>query len=157
MVWRRLSVRSALSAFVMIFLGTSIAYQSKQYEIGSLVAMEAGFIPYYCGVLLVVLGAFYLFLSYFSGDDEGQIVFVFKRERIRGWLFILFGMAAFVIFGDLFGFFVGSFLLIFVSSIGSTEFNYKSSLWLALGVTVVGAFIFLYLLDLQMPMFQLGF
>lgn len=154
---RRISARGGLSALVMVFLGVFIAYHSKQYDIGSLRVMGPGFIPYYCGVLLVLLGIIYFVVSFVLGEDGGSTVFGLSKDRLRGWFFILLGMMAFVFLGDWFGFFIASFFLVLISAMGSTEFKWKSSILLALGVAVSGAFIFVYLLELQIPIFQIGF
>lgn len=154
---RRISTRGGLSAFVMVVLGVFIAYQSKQYDIGSLRVMGPGFIPFYCGVLLVLLGIIYFLVSFLLGEDGGSTIFGLSKDRLRGWFFILLGMIAFVFLGDWFGFFIASFFLVLISSMGSTEFKWQSSILLAFGVAISGAFIFVYLLELQIPIFQIGF
>lgn len=154
---RKISMRGGLSSLVMLFLGVAIAYQGKQYEVGSLVAMGPGFFPFYCGLLLIFLGIIYFLVSFVIGEDGGSTVFGFSKKRARGWFFILLGMISFVILGELFGFFIASFALIFLSAIGDVDFKIFSSFLLALGVSSLGAFVFIYLLEMQIPLFSIGF
>lgn len=153
---RKISARGGLSALVMLLLGFFIAYQSKQYEVGSLVNMGPGFLPFYCGLLLMLLGIIYFLISFVMGEDGGSIVFGLNKERLRGWFFILLGIISFMVLGDFFGFLIASFSLILISSFGSTDFNIYSSLALSVAVSLVGAFVFIYLLNLQIPLFQIG-
>lgn len=154
---RSIHKKALLSTLVMWLLGGGIMGLSYEYDIGTLEAMGPGFIPYYCGVLLLLLGAIYLLASYFIPTEADIPKVHFSKDRLRGWLFIFLGMAAFVFLGEHMGFIPATFALVFVSSLGSTQFKLLSALLLSLGVTLIGAFVFIYLLDLQVPLFQLSF
>lgn len=149
--------KALLSTGIMWLLGGGIMRLSQHYEIGSLQMMGPGFMPYYCGLLILILGCIYLLASYVLPTESDFENVSFCRSRLRGWFFIFLGMSSFVYLGDNFGFLPASFALVFISSLGSTEFKPVSALLLSLIVSLVGAFIFLYLLDLQIPLFTASF
>lgn len=146
-----------LSTGVMWLLGGGIMGLSQQYDVGSLRAMGPGFMPYYCGLLMLILGFIYLIASYVIPTEKDFKEISFTRSRLRGWFFIFLGMSAFVYLGDRLGFVPASFALVFISSIGSSEFKLRHALALSSAITLIGSFIFLYLLDLQIPLFTANF
>jgi len=149
--------KALLSTLVMWLLGGVIMRISLDYEVGSLRHMGPGFLPYYCGLMLVWLGVIYLLASWFIPTEEDFRKMHLTWARVRGWCFIFLGMVLFVVLGERLGFAAATFSLVLVSSFGSTEFRWLSALLLAAGVTLLGAFIFVYLLELQIPLFELGF
>lgn len=146
-----------LSTGVMWLLGGGVVALSQQYDIGTLREMGPGFMPYYCGLLMLILGFIYLIASHVIPTESDFKHISFSRSRLRGWIFIFLGLSAFVYLGDACGFVPASFALVFISSIGSSEFKLSNTLLLSSAITLIGTFIFIYLLDLQIPLFTANF
>jgi hypothetical protein len=102
----------------------------------------------FVGVLIFGVG-----LATPLGEDERILP---ASMEWRGWGCILAGPICFIIFGEFFGLMPATFMCVFVSSLGDRTAKLKSSLILATGVTLAGAFLFAYVLKVPFPLFRLG-
>ena len=67
---------------------------------------------------------------------------------------ILAGPLSFILVGNFFGLAPATFSCVFISSLGDKSGTLKSSLVLALVITVLGVGLFSYLLQVPMPVFE---
>jgi hypothetical protein len=71
----------------------------------------------------------------------------------RGWLCILGGIAAFVVFGEHLGLAPAIFSAVFLSALGDRTNSWRDCFLLALGMTIAGVAIFSFGLKLTFPLF----
>ncbi|EHK64078.1 hypothetical protein KYC_22091 [Achromobacter arsenitoxydans SY8] len=122
--------------------------------------MGPGYFPLMIGCFLVALG---ILVPLSPDPDEVQDELIeeqlpqpTRRERVRGMACIAGGIALFIILGSLLGFLPATFALVFVSALGDTSNSVKSAAILALAMTVFGAVVFSWALQLQFPMLRWG-
>jgi putative tricarboxylic transport membrane protein len=62
-----------ISSVILIMFGLFVAYYSRQYlKLGIMISPGAGFIPFYIGVALMVLGAIWFFSALLKGKGPAQ-------------------------------------------------------------------------------------
>jgi hypothetical protein len=115
--------------------------------------MGPGFFPTVLGVILSLLGVL------IAGGAVGTLAG--GPERILpehpewwGWFCILAGPMLFIIFGEYGGMAPATFACVFVSALGDRSATWKSSLLLALGITVFGCALFSYVLHVPFPIIR---
>ncbi|MFJ1301857.1 tripartite tricarboxylate transporter TctB family protein [Pseudomonadota bacterium AL_CKDN230030165-1A_HGKHYDSX7] len=146
-------------AFIAL-CGALTILEATSYQVGELARMGPGYFPLLVGCFLVVLG---LLVPLSPDPDEVQEDMLddhmpqpSRRERIRGMACIAAGLAAFIVIGSLFGFLPATFALVFLSAMGDTSNSVRSAAILALAMTLFGAVVFSWALQLQFPMFRWG-
>jgi putative tricarboxylic transport membrane protein len=140
---------------LMTLLGAAVTLDSMTYSLGTLMHMGPGMFPFILGIVLTFVGVLILGTALATplGDDEHILP---KSREWRGWGCILAGPILFIIMGEFFGMAPATFSCVFVSALGDRTATLKTSLILAASVTVVGCFIFSYVLQLPFPLFRLG-
>lgn len=140
---------------LMTLLGAAVTLDSTSYSLGTLMHMGPGMFPFILGVVLTFIGILIFGTAVVTplGEDESILP---KQKEWRGWGCILAGPILFIIMGEFFGMFLATFSCVFVSALGDRTATLKSSFMLAAGVTVVGCFLFSYVLQLPFPLFRLG-
>jgi hypothetical protein len=147
--------RDFYAGLLMILLGSLFALKGPGYRTGTLMHMGPGFMPTALGVILVGLGiAIAIPAARLPPGEEEQILPV-QREWLA-WGLILAGPLAFIIGGEYGGFIPGTFLCVFVSSLGDRTITWKGAAGLATVVTAFGVLIFSYILQVQMPLVRWG-
>jgi Tripartite tricarboxylate transporter TctB family len=140
---------------LMVLLGLVAALQGPGYRLGTLMHMGPGFLPTVLGVILIGLGVVIAGNAAVTltpdGEDERILP---EHPQWRGWLCILAGPLAFIIFGKYGGMIPGTFACVFVSALGDRTATWKSSLTLAAVVTVFGVLLFHNLLKIPMPVLK---
>ena len=93
-----------------------------------------------------------------AAQDEAASALAIKHSapEWRGWICILGGVIAFVIFGVYGGLVPATFASVFVAALGDRQNNVKQSALLAAALTVFCVIVFHYGLKLQLPLFQWG-
>lgn len=151
---KRIIRRELLGGCLIIALGIAVILGGYSYQVGTLSRMGPGLFPIILGFLLVILGALMLItVKALPPDDEADDA---GPSQWRGWGCILAGLFAFILFGKYGGLAPATFALVFISALGDREHTVRSALILAAGVTVVGALIFSWGLQLQFPLFRWG-
>jgi hypothetical protein len=146
-----------LGAALLIVMGVGVLGLGATYRIGTLSRMGAGFIPVVLGVLMILIGlAIAITASPAdrakpSTNAHGAIA---AGPQWRGWLCILGGVAAFVVFGRFGGLVPATFAAVFISALGDRQSTVKTSAALAAIIDVFGVIVFHYGLHLQLPLFQ---
>jgi Tripartite tricarboxylate transporter TctB family len=140
---------------LMMLLGLFFALKGPGYRTGTLMHMGPGFMPTALGVILVFLGLLIAIPAARlpPGEDEDILP---ERPEWLAWGLILAGPLAFIIAGEYGGFIPGTFLCVFISSLGDRSITWKGAFGLATVVTVFGVLIFSYLLQVQLPLLKWG-
>jgi hypothetical protein len=153
-----------LGAILLIVLGLGVLGLGFGYKMGNLNRMGAGFIPVVIGVLMVFIGAAIGLTStpasreaVAAADPAASALHVkHAGPEWRGWICILGGVIAFVVFGDYGGLVPATFASVFVAALGDRQNNVKHSAVLAAALTAFCVVVFHYGLKLQLPLFQWG-
>jgi Tripartite tricarboxylate transporter TctB family len=150
-------------ALMLIILGVAVLWLGYSYRMGNLNRMGAGFIPVVLGVLMIFIGILIGVTSTpasrLAAETEAAMSSTIVKHGApewRGWLCILGGVVAFVVFGMWGGLVPATFASVFVSALGDRQNNVKHSAVLAAGLTVFCVIVFHYGLKLQLPLFQWG-
>ncbi len=57
-----------IGSIILVIFGLFVAYYSREYlKLGMMISPGAGFLPYYIGIVLSVLGIFWLFKTFITG------------------------------------------------------------------------------------------
>jgi hypothetical protein len=108
------------------------------------------------GILMTFIGVLIFIAGLITPLEDGERILPDSREW-RGWICILAGPLMFILFGEYFGMAAATFMCVFVSALGDRTATLKGSAILAAGVTVVGGFLFSYVLKVPFPLFRWGF
>ncbi|WP_253206993.1 tripartite tricarboxylate transporter TctB family protein [Verticiella alkaliphila] len=157
MSWlRQRSKVDLIGGALVALLGIGAVIQGSTYSIGTLARMGPGFFPVALGWILIGLGI----LIALNADPvaEEDLEHDISRDPAdwRGWGMIILGLIAFIIIGRWGGLAPATFALVLISAMGERDQKLVHAVALALGVTVVGALIFSWGLQLQFPLFRWG-
>jgi len=145
--------RDFYAGILMILLGVGAAFEGQHYNIGTMRQMGPGFMPVALGVTLALIGAMIAGGS-FTGEGEKGETEMPARPDWRGWGCIIAGPILFMILGKYGGLVPATFACVFVSAFGDRNATLKGSFILAAGLTVIGAFVFSYLLQVPFPLIR---
>jgi Tripartite tricarboxylate transporter TctB family len=144
--------KDVVAGGLLLLLGSAAVFESRTYGVGTLMQMGPGFMPMLLGVILIVLGMFISASAIPSG--EGDTVRFGPWRDWLSWLLIVSGPVAFIILGVYGGLIPATFSCVFISALADRSATWKSALALASIATVVGVFLFGYLLQLPFPWLQ---
>ena len=149
-----------ISAALLLVLGCTVLGVGATYQVGTLNTMGPGFIPVSLGVMIILvalaIGVTAAPPDYAAATRESRQGEADGGPQWRGWICIIAGVASFVILGNYGGLVPATFAAVFVSAMGDRESTVKTSAILAAAITVFGAAIFHFGLQLQLPLFQWG-
>lgn len=140
--------KDRVGAALLVLIGAGIVAQGLTYQFGELTRMGAGFIPVMLGVALMLVGAA-IGVTAEPGD------FGTARSRPtewRGWLCVLGGVVAFVVFGAHTGLVPATLASVFIAAMGDRANSVLDAVLLAVGLTVAGVLIFIYGLKMPFPL-----
>jgi hypothetical protein len=131
-----------------IVVGLAFAIGATNYNLGTAARMGPGYFPFWLGLFLATVGAVVLVRSVRAGADRQAMPrFDFKT---LAWL-----LGAVALFGALLkplGLVASLLVLILVSSVASHEFGWKGALLTAVLLIAACLGIFIYGLNMQMPL-----
>lgn len=135
---------------LIVLFGLVVALKGPTYKLGTLMHMGPGFMPTVLGVVLIFLGIAIAGVAAMSSepDEEGILP---DQPQWWGWTCILAGPLMFILAGRYFGLAPAIFACVFVSALGDREATLKSSVGLAIVITIFGVGLFSYLLQVPMP------
>jgi hypothetical protein len=147
-----------LGALLLMVLGAAVLFTGVGYKVGSLNRMGAGFIPVVLGVLLMAIG---LLIGITAAPKGKEMINPLPGHGahgggidVRGWLCILGGVVAFVLFGEYGGLVPATFASVFVAAMGDKQNTWKTSAVLGVVLTIFCIIVFHFGLKLQLPLFQ---
>ena len=144
--------KDRVSGIVLLVLGLAIVAQGLEYRMGALTRMGAGFVPVVLGTLLALVGVA-IWVTAEPGDFGTAKS---MPTEWRGWLCVLGGVLAFVVFGAYGGLVPATFLSVFIAALGDRGNSVRAAALLAAGITVAGVLIFVYGLSMTFPLFTWG-
>ena len=136
-----------------MLIGVGAAVTGSGYKFGSLARMGPGFMPVVLGIVLTFVGILIATTALGSSEPDDK-KFLPDNPQWFGWLCIIAGPLLFIVVGHYGGMIPAIFACVFVSALGDKTATYKSSLVLALGVTVFGVLLFHYLLNIPFPLLR---
>ena len=144
--------KDRVSSALLIVLGIAIVAEAISYRMGTLTRMGAGFVPAVLGTLLALAG-----IAIGITADKGDFGDAKSAPtEWRGWLCILGGVFAFVLFGVYGGLVPATFISVFIAAMGDKGNSIRDALLLAVALVIAGVAIFSYGLKLQLPLFTWG-
>ncbi|MEO7116047.1 MAG: tripartite tricarboxylate transporter TctB family protein [Caldimonas sp.] len=144
--------KDRVGAGLLILIGAGIAGQGLTYRMGALTRMGAGFVPVVLGTLLMLVG---VAIGVTAEPGDFGTAKTMPTEW-RGWLCVLGGVVAFVVFGSHGGLVPATLLSVFIAAMGDRTNSIRDAIILAVGVTIAGVLIFVYGLSMTFPMFSWG-
>ena len=141
------NLKDFCAGLMFMLFGVAFTWGATRYSMGTAAKMGPGYFPLILGGLLTVLGVI-IFLRSFASKSIGSPVgrIIFKPG------FLVFGsIAAFALLLKTAGLVVSIFAIILISSFASRESRFKDSLISAIVLCVASLAIFVYGLNLQIP------
>ena len=148
MKFRIRSQKDVAAGVIYILFGAGFALGALNYRMGDAARMGPGWFPFWIGILLVIVGLFTAAMGMKQAAPEDKV----KRPEFGsvGWI-----LGAVVLFGLLLqplGLVAALFVLVLVSSLGSHEFTWGSTLLLAVALIAFSVGVFIYGINLQIPL-----
>ena len=144
------------AGLLMVLLGAGVTLNSTTYNLGTLMHMGPGMFPFMLGILMTFIGILIFISGLMTPLEDGERILPQSMEW-RGWICILAGPLMFILFGEFFGMVAATFMCVFVAALGDRTATLKGSAILAAGITIIGAFLFSYVLKVPFPLFRWGF
>lgn len=143
------SQRDFWSGLMFVVIGVAFAWASTNYSFGSSARPGAAYFPFGLGVLLAILGAMVLFkamtIESEGGDPIGDIA----------WKPLLIIVSAIIVFGvalPILGMAITLPILVTMSALAGDEFHWKDALLNSAILTVGSWVIFIWGLNLIIPL-----
>lgn len=143
------SQKDFVAGLLLILIGLAFAVGATDYSFGTAVRPGPGYFPFGLGIILALLGIVVLLSAFTSQRTDGDPV-----GRIP-WRPLLCVVGAIVFFGvalPRLGFFISLPVMIILTSAGSREFSWRDALLNAAVLTLASYAIFIYGLQLTMPL-----
>lgn len=143
----RRALKDILAGGIFIALGLAFAFGALAYNIGTPLRMGPGYVPLVLGGLLAALGIGVIVKGFIAGDDE----------EIGGldWRALILVTAAILFFGitvrglGVVGAVFGASLL---AALARSQTSWKEALVIAAGITALSVVIFIFALQLRLPL-----
>lgn len=140
----------------MAAIGAFAAIESHHYGMGTLAQIGPGFFPTAIGIVLLLLGLATFVgagLVQAGGETEHRDLQKQAGLDLRGWSAIVAGVSLFIAMTPYLGLVPGTFACVFVSALGDRTMSIKQSAVLATAVSVAGAVLFVWGLQIGLPYF----
>ncbi len=123
---------------LFVAFGLAFALGSRSYSMGTLQHMGPAYFPFVLGILMATLGIF-VGLRSVGIDNPGSV-----RVAVRPLLFMVAGAVLFAVMVEPLGLTAALAGLIFLSSLGGSEFRLREVLilWVALSLIAMGVFVY---------------
>jgi len=138
---------------LMLLLGVGAAVTGSGYKFGSLARMGPGFMPVVLGIVLAFIGILIAATALGSSEPDDKN-FMPDNPQWFGWFCIIAGPVLFIVLGHYGGMIPAVFACVFVCALGDKTATYKSSFYLACGITVFGVLLFHYLLNIPFQLLR---
>jgi hypothetical protein len=137
------------SGLMFVAVGLGFAWGATNYSFGQSARPGPGYFPFGLGLLMAILGGLVLFKSLTVETEDGEPIGAFA------WRPLLIIIGSIALFGFLLprlGLFITLPLLVVMSASASDEFKLKEALFNAVILTVGSWAIFIYGLNLTIPL-----
>jgi hypothetical protein len=151
--WRRLARKDVLSGLLFIAVAVFGLWASRDYHIGTALRMGTGYVPRLLCRVLLGLGAIVLVKGLSSAGTGANF------DRLRDWRAIVFVPASLVVFGlalDRAGVVIATLLLVGVASLSARDSRPIETAVTAVLLTLITFAIFVWGLELPIPVWPGG-
>ena len=141
------SPRDFWSGVMFMGVGAFFAGIAYTYKLGTAARMGPGFFPFFLGLILIVVGVLVILAS--LKGEQGH-----KVDKFH-WIPLFWVLGSICVFGvmlKLTGVLFAGLALVIGSSFGSGEFKTREIVWLAVGLSIFCAAVFVGGLKLPIPM-----
>jgi Tripartite tricarboxylate transporter TctB family len=153
--------RDLLGGLLLFVVGIAAILEGRTYDIGTLTRMGTGFFPVVLGGVLAALGGLIALSALRSSSPAVDpfmpptaILEMANTPSLRGFVAIVLSIVAFIVLGKFFGLAPAAFFTVFISALGDRTSTIKRAAILAVILTVFALVVFSYLLQIQLPVFQ---
>lgn len=136
-----------LSGVLFLIAGGAFAAVAAQYDMGTAAEMGSGYVPFFLGVLLALIG---LWVAA-SAVSRAAVEEPLPRWNVRALLWVLGSTALSGFLFEKAGVVLSLLLLIVLASRASAEFTWRGTLTNAFVITGFNLVTFVWLLKLQIP------
>jgi hypothetical protein len=140
--------RDFWSGVMFVGVGGLFAGIAVTYKLGTAARMGPGFFPFYLGLILILIGVIVVLVS-IKAKTTGEKV---DKFHWRPLFWVVGSICVFGVMLKLTGVLFAGIALVYGSSLGSGEFKMREIVWLAIGLSVFCAAIFVGGLKLPIPM-----
>lgn len=138
-----IDLRDTIAGLLLIAMGVSVAMLSRNYGLGQLQNMGAGYFPFILGIILGILGVFVLLPALFRAGTAIHIDY-------RGMIAVLLSVVTFAALLEPAGLVVTILATTFFSTIPG-NLSWKGKLTLGISVALITSVIFVYGLGMTIP------
>ncbi|MPZ93817.1 MAG: tripartite tricarboxylate transporter TctB family protein [Propionibacteriales bacterium] len=152
---RRPFVPDLLAGGVFVLLGLAFAIGGARYDVGSALRMGPGYVPLLLGGILTVLGLVIIAQAFLGGDQPARELADQERAPVPWWRAALL-VAGVLYFGATvrgMGLAPTLFVMTFLVALAGHRSGVVRALITAAGLTVLCLVVFVYLLQLRLPLF----
>jgi len=142
----------------LIIVGAAFAIAARHYPFGTMARFGSGFFPFWLGIVLASLGVLLAVSSLFgAGDSEPGIGAVLATTDLRSLSAVVGSVVLFGLVLMRLGLLLSVVILVLVSSLGSRELRWRSTLAAALLLAAGCGAVFVYGLGLTVPVLPAAF
>ncbi|MFB4368942.1 MULTISPECIES: tripartite tricarboxylate transporter TctB family protein [unclassified Pseudomonas] len=134
-----------LASAIFIGLGALVLWSTRDLMVGSAAMMGPGYMPMMIGSLVIILGLVVGLIGLFKGSEPIGTV------QLRPLLILLASVAGFALAAESAGFIIAAAGLIIFGSMADREWRVREVLISSTLLTLFGLVVFIYGLDVQMP------
>lgn len=134
-----------LASAIFIGLGTLVLWSTRDLTVGSAAMMGPGYMPMMIGSLVIILGLVVGLIGLFKGGEPIGTV------QLRPLVILLASVAGFALAAESAGFIIAAAGLIIFGSTADREWRVREVLISSALLTLFGLVVFIYGLDVQMP------
>jgi hypothetical protein len=145
--------RDHYAGALVALIGAGAAWQGRQYGIGSLTRMGPGFFPVALGIGMVVMGVLIAAAARPAKPEIDPIHGPAVPPDWRGWAAIIAAVLLFLVLAQYAGLLPATFACVFVAAMGDRQMRWSHALLLAAGLSLFGILLFVYALQVQIPVF----
>jgi putative tricarboxylic transport membrane protein len=154
----RMQRRDVIAGVFLVIVGTAFAIAARHYPFGSMARFGAGFFPFWLGVALASLGVLLAVSSLFdAGRGEPEIATVLATIDLRSFTVVIGSVVLFGLILTRLGLLLSVVILVLVSSLGSREIRWGSTLTAAVLLATGCSVVFVYGLGLTVPVLPAAF
>lgn len=146
--------KDVLGGALVLAIGVAAIAAGGSYQVGTLGRMGPGFFPIAIGAVMAVTGVAIAFGgARRAAPGIGQVA----APNLRAWLLVPLSLVAFIVIGDWAGLLPATFSIVLVAALADRQNTWRGTLALAAVMTLVCLVVFWWGLQVQFPLFKLGF
>ena len=143
----RRALKDILAGGIFIALGLAFALGALAYDIGTPLRMGPGYVPLVLGLLLAAMGVAVIVKGFIAGEGD--------EIGVPDWRAMILITAALLFFGltvrglGVVGALFGASLM---AALARSQTSWKEAIVIAIGITALSVVIFIFALQLRMPL-----